>query len=296
MSPQWVCLLCLVALALPGGTAWALGPVSIADPLLPWGLATGLCAMAMGLGLPRLVQVPRIRRQVRPSIRRWVAAAGPGVSATGALCLLMLAGTVLSAVATPWGGLTVDRWLAAPEQAIGVTQADVYRWASGAGLLPALALVYGSLAWQIRIGCAWWSFVAGDAWPIWRAAATISLCMLVGLPLYVLLPAEGPATYYGLDVAPSFLDPWRMMRSGLPCSVMLDGYISAPSFHVVISAVLIRLMWRTPLRWASVLVNTLPMWLATWTIGLHFLADLAVGAVLVVGAAYVVDSMERETA
>lgn len=280
----------LAALALPGCVAWATGPVTIAAPEAWTGFASGVVAVLVGLGAPMLARA----YATTPRVRRWIERAGDGIVATGAIVLLLALGSVLTAVVTPWTGATVDAWLAAPEEAIGVTWLDAYRWAAGAGLIPMLALVYGSITLQLRLACAWWSFVDQNPRPLWEAAAILGLCLLVGLPLYVLLPAEGPALWYGADVRGAWAEPWTAMRSGEPYVLdRLDGFISAPSFHAVFGGLLVRLWWNTPLAGLAIVLNAV-MIVATWVVGEHYLVDIAVGLALVGGAMLAVDFATKE--
>lgn len=279
---QRIYAVALVFLSLPGCLAWAVGPVSIVAVESYTGFGIGALAVLFGYLAPMVAR----NDGIRPGIRRWVEQSCEGFVATGALVFLLTAGAVFTIAATPWTGALVDDWLAAPERWLGITQFDVRRWADGLGLLPMLRVVYSSLTVQLVAACGWWTFVGRDASRIWQAAATLALCILVGIPLYLLLPAQGPAAFYGSDIRPSFVEPWLAMRSGIPYTLEhIDGFVSAPSFHVIFSCHLVRLWWHTPLAGLAIALNTV-MLLATWVVGWHYLTDLVLGAV-VFGAAVV---------
>lgn len=280
MTPHRATLALTLPVAAVTSVAYAMGPLTIRAPEALFGLGTGL--MAVGLGTMAGL-VTRTRLVTTPAVREWLERAADPVVATGALTLTMTIGTVASAVLTPYGGPTVDSALAWPEVALGLTQADAYAAAERANILPELAAVYASPALQVKAAALWWVAVGQDSRPLWRCTVALAVCVLVGMPLYLALPAEGPAVWYGTGEPGAWHAAWSAMRAG-PCTVdQLYGTVAAPSYHIIFAALLSRLWWGTPLFLAAVVINA-AMVIATLIVGSHYATDLVLGALLVSGA------------
>jgi hypothetical protein len=280
VTPHRITLALTLPVAAVTAAAYALGPLTLRAPEALLGLGTGLLAIGAGALLP---EVARSRAVTTPAVREWLERAADPLVATGALTLVMTLGTVASAVLTPWGGPTVDSALAWPETAIGLTQADVWTLAERADVLPELATIYASPALQVKAAALWWVAVGQDSRPLWRCVVALAVCVLVGMPLYVVLPAEGPSVFYGSADPGAWHAAWSAMRAG-PCVVdRLFGTVAAPSFHVVFSVLLARLWWGTPMFLAAVVINV-AMLLATMVIGEHYAADIVLGMLIVSGS------------
>lgn len=276
-----MCALKLAYVVLTGGllvvtaAAYAVGSVTIRAPEAA--LFGGASAYLLAHGT--------LIAYLRPS-QRWLRVVGAAEQATGAWLLPLLLTLLASAALTPWTGAPVDALLATPERWLGLTQADAAAWAERCGLLPVLVAVYGSLAVQGRAACAYWSLWRQDTRPLWEVATGFAACTAVCLPLYVLLPAEGPWVYYGsTSPMPAWLCDWLAMRAGPYVLARLDGFISAPSYHAVFAVMLTYVWWRSPLRLGALVVNLLMLG-ATWVVGHHYLSDLALG-VSIAGVALV---------
>jgi hypothetical protein len=280
VSPHRIVATLATLVAVPTAVAYALGPLTIRAPEALLGLGTGLMAIGAGALLP---EVARSRAVTTPAVREWLERASDPLVATGALTLVMTLGTVASAVLTPWGGPTVDSVLAWPEVAFGVTQADAWAAAERADVLPELAAVYASPAVQVKAAALWWVAVGQDSRPLWRCTVALAVCVLVGMPLYLVAPAEGPVAFYGTGEPGAWHAAWSAMRAG-PCTVdQLFGTVAAPSYHIIFSVLLCRLWWGTPLFLAAVVINA-AMVIATLIVGSHYAVDLVLGALLVSGA------------
>lgn len=286
-SPARITLaLCLPVLGLTAG-AYALGDLTLRAPEALFGLGTGLLAIGAGTLLP---VVAASRAVTTPSVRRWLLGAADPVVATGAITLVATLGTVASAVLTPWGGPPADSLLSWPEVALGYTQADAWEAAARAGVLPELAVIYASPALQLKAACLWWVAIGQDSRPIWSATIALAICVLVGLPVYLVAPAEGPAVWYGHADPGSWHEAWTAMRAG-PCTVdRLFGLVASPSYHIAFVVLLTRLWAGTPFQLAAWVINA-AMVLATLVIGEHYGADVVLGALLVAGACCASDLM-----
>lgn len=280
MTPARITLALTAPVLCGTALAYAAGPLTLRAPEAVLGLGTGLLAVGLGTLLP---EVARSRWVTTPDVRTWLERAADPLVATGALTLVMTLGTVASAVATPWSGPTVDSVLAWPEVAIGVTQADAWAAAERADVLPELAAVYASPAVQVKLAALWWVAIGQDSRPLWRCTVALAVCVLVGMPLYLVAPAEGPAVWYGTGEPGAWHAAWSAMRAG-PCTVdQLYGTVAAPSYHIIFAALLSRLWWGTPLFLAAVVINA-AMVIATLIVGSHYATDLVLGALLVSGA------------
>lgn len=279
-SPARITLALTAPVVAGTALAYALGPLTLRAPEAVLGLGTGLLAVGAGVLLP---EVARSRWVTTPAVREWLERAADPLVATGALGLVMVLGTVASAVLTPWGGPTVDSVLAWPEVALGYTQADAWAAAERADVLPELATIYASPAVQVKAAALWWVAVGQDSRPLWRCTVALAVCVLVGMPLYLALPAEGPTAFYGTGSPGAWHADWTAMRAGPFVADRLLGLVAAPSYHVVFSVLLSRLWWGTPMFLAAVIVNA-TMVAATLVVGEHYGADIALGMLVVCGS------------
>lgn len=280
MTPHRLTFVLAMCVAAPVGVAYAWGDLTIRAPEALLGLGTGLAAIGLGVLVPELARTSLV---TTPAVRTWLLRAGDPVVATGALTLVMTLGTVSSAVLTPYGGPPADSLLAWPEMALGVTQADAYAAAEQADILPELALIYASVGIQAKAAALWWVAVGQDSRPLWSATVALTLCVLVGLPIYVAVPAEGPAVFYGAADPGAWHADWTAMRAGPFVADRLLGLVACPSYHIVFAYLLSRLWAGTPMFLAAVVINV-AMVLATLVIGSHYAVDLALGAMLAAGS------------
>lgn len=192
---------------------------------------------------------------------------------------LLLSSNLNAQHTAPW---TVDPWLAWPEELLGVHQVHARALAERWGWMPLLVWAYGSNRWQARCAVLWHGIGRQDLSVVYEVATAFALCAAVAQPLYLMLPADGPAVHYGwTGDPPSFLAGWYSMRPGSPWVITyLDGYMSAPSFHAVMAGLLIRLWWDSPFRIASWILNAI-MLAATWVVGWHYATDIVLGGILV---------------
>lgn len=285
VSPRALALGSTAVIGILVTSAWALGPVSVRAAEVPFAFATAAVGAFVGLVGPCVATTPKIVR--------WARAAGDAAVATSAITVLLVLATLCTALATPWTGPLADAWLSAPERAIGLTQADVSAWASRIGILPILVVVYGSIFAQVKLASLYHVIVRPDADRLWSSAAAFGISTLIGLPIYLLLPAEGPSVLYATGEIPSFLGPWLAMRSGDPYTlVLLDGFVSSPSFHMVFCVLLLDLFRGTPLRIPALVWNA-AMPLATLVIGFHYAVDLVLGVALGYAAIGIVRRLGR---
>lgn len=193
----------------------------------------------------------------------WVMFFGSLATTLAVACAFPLQDDLLSAVE----GLT------ATQEFARATTLPIHSW---------LGAVYTSLGPQIQVLMLY--FTVWDPNPAALRSTTriVAITTLLGLVIHIGFPAMGPHVYYDqVGPPPSHLDAFVALRSGNASVVPLNGYVSAPSFHIVLMLVLLRL-WgqvRGPLRWCGYLVN-IPMPLATWVMGDHYLTDMLAGALV----------------
>lgn len=242
---------------------------AIADPSL-WAPLAALAVV--GAYLERAGSSEHLRR------------AGAASQAIAAWWLAMLLGTIATIAATPLGGPLQDGLLSLPERLLGYTQADAHRLVSRVGVGPLLALVYSSLPVQTQALALWHGFVRPQPGLLWATARDTAALSIAGVLLYLCLPAAGPFVAYAYEgPAPSFVEPLATLRAGLPTTIeAVDGFVAAPSFHVIVTAILLRLWAHTPLWPVGVALAVLQV-PATWVVGWHYLSDLLLGAALVGG-------------
>lgn len=266
-------VLCILWLTAENALAKALGHVEMASYEAGYYLLNAQGMIVIG-GLLGLFAVVLIERPVARPL--WTVA--QGLMAAGACLTPVVLMLMSSSLLTQHTGPLRDEWLAAPELFLGVRQVDARTWAEEHGWLPALEFAYASFRWQARFMVIWWAVVRRETRVLWEVATAFALCACIAGPLYLVLPAAGPAVHYGwTGEMPGFLTAWTAMRSGEPYTITeLDGYLSAPSFHAVFVVLLTRVWWNTPFRWASHILNGL-MLVSTWVVGWHYLTDLIVG-------------------
>ncbi len=243
---------------------------AIADPSL-WAPLAALAVV--GAYLERAGSTEHLRR------------VGAASQAIAAWWFAMLLGTIATITATPLGGQLQDGLLSLPERLLGYTQADAHRLVSRAGVGPLLGLVYSSLPVQAQALALWHGFIHPRPGLLWATARDTAALSIVGVLLYLCLPAAGPFVAYAYEgPAPSFVEPFALLRAGLPTTIeAVDGFVAAPSFHVIVTAILLRLWVQTPLWPVGVAIAVLQV-PATWVVGWHYLSDLLLGAALAGGA------------
>lgn len=280
------------ALLVGSGILWGVGKDSMHPnvwAIFGFLMALGGCGAAVGLFLSTTGSSSYLR------------ALGQSALAGACWWSTMAMGLFGTTVATQWSGDLADHFLAGFERAIGLTQPEVL--SRTLGISGVLAVAYQSLVPQTLATIAYFSGVSPDHRLLWRVAAVTSVVTFFGVILYMLLPAEGPYSYYGPAVypqgmsPPSFLEPFRAMRGLDPTVVpQLDGFVAAPSFHAISATMLAGLWWRSKhvvLRVSGVGLNGV-MLLATWVCGAHYLTDLVIGILLVVAVGAILPEEKTE--
>lgn len=266
-------------LGVAAGSVWCVGTVSF-SPLLLFAFSSsillpGLASLLVALRVTGGLQRPQLTAPLL-----YLADLLLVFCAWSTYRAITLLG---SAVLTPLCLADADRWLAAPEQLLGLTQRDLWLWFNARGAIPLLELFYQSIRYQVWFAFLYWGFAVRDLRPFWEMLALLMFTAAVGAAGYIIAPASGPYLFYAYGpetAAPTHLADWLAMRSGVPHTIeRIDGYISFPSFHIVF-AMLLTWLWRgTKLLWPAVLLNA-GVIVSTWVVGWHYLADLFGGALL----------------
>lgn len=151
-----------------------------------------------------------------------------------------------------------------------------------------------------------WYAAHGERDRAYGFLATFWLAAAMTLSLFGLMPAVGPLSHlwHGplpyMPVSelwqPDLIPALRAHAVGIVDLGQLRGIVSAPSFHAAAGTLYIAAAWRTPaLRWPLLWLNA-AMLIATPVEGTHYLADMAIGAVVALVAIGAVRSFEGRIA
>ena len=217
------------------------------------------------------------------------------VAPVASFFVLMLAGIAagtLSMVGQMFGFPLIDGQLAAADQWLGVTAADVVGLTVAIPGAPrALAIVYVLSPILILIS-AFALGIIGRTERAWELCAAFCFCLLVATVVSFLFPAVGAFEHSGLaarygDQLPGgsgvyHLESFHSLRGSTKVVIdpfRLEGLVTFPSFHTAM-ALMTAAAWRDDpwLRWPMIAWNTLVV-VSTVPIGGHYLVDLIGGAV-----------------
>ena len=137
-----------------------------------------------------------------------------------------------------------------------------------------------------------WNLLSRDRLRFWQVAATLVVAMQVTAIASVMFPAQGASVALGLDV---------LQGSGLPYGAGtysateflhfyagsdllvtredMHGIVCFPSFHTVMSLVILQGFANSPLKWPALLWSALTI-VSTVPMGGHYVIDLAGGVVV----------------
>lgn len=154
-----------------------------------------------------------------------------------------------------------------------------------------LKFLYGSFAWQpLVIMPLLWS--SGHGTRAWQAVTAATLAALICALVFPLVPARGPAVYYGLEPADypllSGFAWWfgpaiETFKSGQVSEItpeLLFPMVSVPSYHTVAALLFTWAVWPLRLARAPFFVLNAGMLVATIVVGTHYLTDVLAGGVL----------------
>jgi hypothetical protein len=211
-----------------------------------------------GLALERL-SAPRLARFALALSRTWAA-----------MLLVLFA----SVYATPYTGPLADAPLGWPDPTAPVEAAA---WLQTHHLWSVAVAGYnsGQLALIALLAYLAWSQAPG----IHRVGDAFVAAGLVGIVLYVLAPAAGPADSVGC--AAGSAPGWAELRAGATWTYSegIPGLVAAPSFHAVSGA----LLWlASPPGWVRVVAGAWAIVLVGTAVpvGAHYGADVGLGLVL----------------
>lgn len=211
--------------------------------------------------------------------------------------LMPLVVTIATYVVTPFGLGLRDAWLAWPEQAIGRTQARVYRFAADAGALPLLGFAYSSLGPQSLALPAYFGLVRRNFDKAWEFAAYSCVAATAVIGAYWMIPGVGDYKYYGFGPPiepPIWLAQIETLRAGLP--FRLDdpaGLVCFLSFHFVFASLLTWAYRDERYVFPFIAALNFVVFLSIMPIGWHYLIDAPGGALWAAGAVMITNRLVR---
>ena len=206
--------------------------------------------------------------------------------------------TMADYLVMPWSLPLADAWLAAPEQAIGLTHPVSYAWFESMGAVPAFETIYGIIDTEVKLAGAYCIFVQRDTHRLWQYTASIGAAGVAAVAALWAIPARGPVFFYEgqyPDMPPML--GYAKVLDALRAGEMYDyesvaGLLSCPSFHTVFALMLTR-VWLDapkPIFWTAAFVNGLVV-LSTIPVGSHYLVDIVGGILWTAMFAYGIDRL-----
>ena len=206
--------------------------------------------------------------------------------------------TMADYLVLPWSLPLVDAWLAAPEEALGLTHPVSFAWFERNGLVGPFERIYGILENQILLLAAYYILVKRSTFRLWQYISTLAFAGVASVVPMWAFPARGPTAHYAGEypVAPPQLD-YLIVLDSLRAGEMFDyvtiaGLLSCPSFHTVFALLLIR-AWADapkPLFALAAVANSLVV-VSTIPIGSHYLVDIVGGIAWTLMAVFAVDRL-----
>lgn len=276
-----------------------LAPFARFDPLANSVIRATL-AMAVGFGLASAA-LRWVRPRVEPGLTLpWLA---PALAVAESGCeLLMFYGwlpvgiTVAEQLVLRGSLALADPWLAAVDEAVGLAHPVTHRWFDQLGVLPALAVVYDSVQWQLPLVFGALVLVRRDLERAWEYVAVVAVAGAASVAAIWAVPAFGPRGWYGPapyaspPAEPAWVAELVALRAGqAPDPDHLYGLLTFPSFHVVFALLLARAM-----RGHGVLSAVVYGWnalvvVSAVPIGSHYLADVVGGIAWTAASAWLVE-------
>lgn len=254
-------------------------------------LVVAIAAIAVVLHRAYPVIAPKI---TMPWLRAAFAVAPEAVELLLFYRWIPLAITVADYLVLPHSLSLADRWLAWPEEALGIEHWRTYGWCEAHGLLPVLRLVYGSIDTQLLLLLPLFLFVVRDLRRLWEYTAVVSVAGVASIALLWALPAEGPAVYYAARYTvqppiPPYVDVLHALRAGTLTDVTtVYGFLNFPSFHTVFALLIARAVRGfRGLGPAIAVLNGLVV-VSVIPVGWHYAVDVLGGIGWTIGAVCVV--------
>lgn len=194
-------------------------------------------------------------------------------------------------------GPPVDRWLAWPEEAVGLTHPVFRGWVEANGLLGLSDWLYASTAPQTKVMFAYCLLVRRNFTPAWEFSTCVAVAGFAMLFVWALCPALSPYVYYGyrLPVEPPLSVPHMLaLRSG-EAFVMGEatGLVVVPSFHTVFSLLLVWIYRNERYLLPLSVIFNVGVLLSIIPSGWHYAIDLVVGALWTVGTVWFTERMVK---
>ncbi|MET3724696.1 phosphatase PAP2 family protein [Sphingomonas trueperi] len=221
------------------------------------------------------------------------------VEALAAMALLLVIGMVgaVSSYLVLWhAGPLTDPLLDSADHLLGFDWLYIRNTTTaGPWLLLVLERAYYACFWLpsaiILLLCA-----SGRTARMHRLLAAFGVAILLGLPVFFLMPAAAAFDFYGYAPVPANARHYGMVISALQAHEMhaidltdLGGIISFPSFHASMAVLFAWALWPFRLlRIVSLPLNLL-MWFAAIPIGGHYVVDVLGGTLVAVAALRLTD-------
>jgi len=225
----------------------------------------------------------------------------PRVSHTIRLMTLLIlfsnASAVLSYLIVSTNAPLIDSALSSWDRALGFDWRSLFAWMQNHLLLRhLLQFAYASLLPQIIFTGIFLGFTARFAKLITFIQHLVMTCSGTIL-LSGLFPAAGAWKFYGIgaDVNAQMVSHFGPLRDGTLRSINLldiQGLISIPSFPTVLAILIAASMWRTPVAYVFLVLDTATI-ISTPIEGGHYLVDVLAGALLTGSAILVTASRTR---
>jgi len=213
------------------------------------------------------------------------------IEAIALLALIGMLGAVSSYVVLWHAGPLADPLLDQLDHSLGFDWVQVRKtvamrpWA-----MELLERAYRACFWlpsaAILLLCA-----SGRTARVHRLLSTFGLTILLGLPLFYLLPAAAAFDFYAYAPLPPNAEHYGRLIAALHAHRLhaidlndLGGIISFPSFHAIMALLFAWALW--PIRYLRPLAlpTNAAMWLAAIPIGGHYLVDVIGGSLVAIAA------------
>jgi hypothetical protein len=192
----------------------------------------------------------------------------------------------------PLDGLWLDHVLQATDDAIGYSWIGFVEWMSmNPGVANYLALTYHTSLPQLTILITFLALTRRDN-TLYRFLTCAAISLFITVSIWMIWPSFGPAI--NATIPKEFEESFNMIvNSGFQVQMLKNiengvdsvpptttlGLVAFPSFHTIMTLLVIVYAWGTPLRWPFFIFN-LAMWPAILGQGAHYVADVVAGFVV----------------
>ena len=222
---------------------------------------------------------------------KWEAVAKLFIALSFYLTVLRCVSNLIS-LRLPIDGLWLDYVLQGTDDAIGYSWIGFVEWMSmNPDVANFLAIVYHTSLGQLAVLITFLALRRYDK-TLYRFLASAAASLFLTVSIWMIWPSFGPAMV--ATIPQSFEDSFNMIvNSGFQNQMYRSievgvesvpprttlGLVAFPSYHTIMTLLVIVYAWSTPLRWPFFLFN-LAMWPAILGQGAHYVADVAAGFVV----------------